>query len=228
MSSTYLVYDIETKANPRAKHYFDMLGEKGYYTAPSNWKDEAKIKAYCEEQKDKDRGKAALYWWTGQIVLISAWLVRSTTKTPMLFANLEDEEEVLRAFFDYLEETNRTVAGLRIIGKQAKEFDQGYINGRAMCHDIGLPFSWRGDRPIDDVNDIFSRAKGSNQVGTLEDYAYGLSIPLKLGDGSQVPKWAAEGNIDAIIKYGARDIEITAEIVRRYLKPYAKKVAANG
>ena len=63
---TYNVFDIETGPLP-IEHLEDMMPE---FTAPSNWKDEAKIEAKIKEQQTKWFEKAALDARTGQVLAI--------------------------------------------------------------------------------------------------------------------------------------------------------------
>ena len=218
----YLVYDIETVVNSRARHYYDTLKDAGLYTAPSNYKDPEKIAAYIENAIQADMAKGALRWWTGQIIAIGCELVHPKQERKM-FISLEDEEKVLRGFFDYIEAISKSYS-IEIIGKQNKDFDDPYVRGRAMYHNIGLPPQFRSNRSITDVNEIFGISSSGGQRGKLRDYAYGLGLPTKLADGADVAGMATAKNTDAIAAYCARDVEITAEIVRRYTKQYTSEV----
>jgi hypothetical protein len=224
--SVFIAYDIETSANPRATEYYERKARNNVYQAPSNWKDEKKIEKHVEEAKKKDRESAALHWWTGQIICISAYDL-SSKGTVSLFCpetkDQYDEAKLLTNFFDYLwDKAQEHSRGVTLIGKQNSEFDDGYLVGRAMVHSLGIPHALRRRESHSDVNNFFSISRASAQRGRLDDYAFGLDLPMKLGGGADVPKWWAEGKLDTIRHYAERDIEITGEIVRRYLKTYTR------
>lgn len=225
--TVHIAYDIETSENDRASEYYDNRQRTNYYQAPANYKDEKKIEAYVEAAKKKDRESAALHWWTGQIICISAYDLSSKGQVSVFCPETTDqydEAKVLSNFFDYLwDKTSEHSRGIQLIGKQNKDFDDGYVVGRSMVHNLGIPHALRRRDIHSDVNDFFAMSRSSAQRGRLDDYAFGLDLPLKLGSGADVPKWWAEGKIDTIKHYAERDIEITGEIVKRYLKTYTPR-----
>jgi hypothetical protein len=102
-----------------------------------------------------------------------------------------------------------------------------------MANNIGIPEFLRPWRPIDDVNQIFGYGSRADQVGKLDDYAFGLGLSGKTGHGSQVQGMFNEAVLgkpevwQEIADYCAMDVTITAEVLRRFLKPYTPSSGAN-
>jgi hypothetical protein len=214
----FVVYDIETVANSKAKEYF----AKKKFEAPKNYKDELKIAEYVQAARHEETQKAALRWWTGQVVCISARPLGAAQWAPKDFVG-PDEAGVLRAFFAMLEALPRRPT---LIGKQSSTFDLPFLIGRAIAHDLGIPSCMRPYRPIDDVNQIFGYSARCDQIGRLEDYAFGMGIAGKTGHGTDVQNWVNQaelgddGGWQKIANYCADDNAITYELLRRWLKPF--------
>lgn len=215
----FLTYDIETASNPRAKHYYESLKASGYYAGRKGTKDLEKIKSQIEEKMQAHMGKAPLQWWTGRVVAIGCQLGSSTAK-PKIFIDLDNEEKVLTEFFAYIKECSDLYPDLTLIGKENSDFDDPYLRGRAMANQIGIPNQLRLPGRLTDVNKIFGFSGKSAQRGKLSDYAYGLQLPVKLGDGSDVAKWVANKEVEKLSEYCLRDVQITAEILKRYNKQF--------
>ncbi len=222
MTINFKVWDIETVANARARDFF----AKKKYEAPKNYKDPQKIEEAITTARHEDAQKAALYWWTGQIVCISAQSLQEP-HNPITLAG-PDEKELIARFFDHMaQEENRPV----LIGKHADHFDKPYLVGRAMAHDLGIPDFLRPYRPIDDIDHIFGFGARATQVGKLNDYAFGLGLESKSGHGTDVQGWfnlAELGDATMWQKIGGYchdDVSITREVLRRYLKSYQPRVA---
>jgi len=217
-----LAWDIETIKNDRAKDYYLQKS----YKAPSNYKDDAKKDAFIQAARQKDIDKAALYWWTGQIICITA--IEIETGKDHTFSG-PNERDVLSGFFGllngyvYRDPTGKNydeTINVTLIGKSSELFDRPYTIGRAMYQNIGLPRCLQDKRPITDVNHMFSRSSACQQVGRLSDYAWGLNIDGKLSHGSEVQEMYDNDDWDAINKYCLQDSAIVAEMVRRYTKEF--------
>lgn len=212
----YLAYDIETVANSKARDYYAQKK----YEAPSNYKDQEKIEKYILEKRHEDEKKAALSWWTGQIVCINVRsILKGTSKT---FVGAK-EDKIIEAFFAYLEGEGRFV----LTGKSSEYFDKPYIVGRALSLDLGLPQCLRPYRPLEDVDQIFGFGSRADQASTLDNYAFGLGLKKKSGHGTDVQHWfnAATTGQDVegfkkIAAYCADDVNIVAEMIRRWAKPW--------
>lgn len=210
--------DIETVPDDNLEKYFDSAT----YSAPSNWKDPEKIKAYVEEAKAKDIEKAALNWWTGKIVCICMMDVELGETFTFIGP---DEKQLLTEFLETiyrLHSKNR----IKLIGKNGVDFDLPFITGRVLKHDLGIPFFLRPYHPIDDVDHIFSRSAHCGQRGSLSDYAYGLGLGEKKGHGSDVKTWynaailGDQSGWEKIKGYCLQDTAIVAGMVKRYAKDF--------
>jgi len=214
----YIVIDIETVPSPRAMAYYATKR----YDPPKNYKDPAKIEAYVQEARDEDAMKAALKWWTGQIVCIGLkshkgnWL-------PQTWAG-PNERELLCNLFDLLDREPLP----RLIGKSADTFDKPYIIGRALSLNLGLPRALRPYRELEDVDHIFGLSARHDQKGRLADYAFGIGAPMKKGHGTDVAVWFHEAQAgdekawEKITNYCAGDVDITHLMLKRFLTPYRK------
>lgn len=222
----YITYDIETVANDRAHLYYQTKS----YTAPSNYKDKAKIEDYILEARQKDIDKAALTWWTGRIVCIGVEVVNSGEKNCFIG---ENEREILIQFNKWVKDQETKVVDkdyrdieithhLRntLIGKNSDDFDYGFFVGRSLYQNIGLTPYFRRKQYITDINTIFSYSRSSAQIGRLSDYAWGLNIDGKNGDGSQVAELYKAGDWESIKKYCLQDTAIVTEVMKRYLKEF--------
>ncbi len=219
---TYLAWDIETVKNERAKDYYLQKT----YAAPSNYKDAEKIEQAINKARQKDIDKAALSWWTGQIVCISAIDIKEGKEHTFSGPN---EREVLTEFFKLLNTYSYTdpngvqyadTNSVTLIGKSSDSFDKPFTVGRALYQNIGLPQALRSRRPISDVDHMFSFSSACQQRGKLSDYAFGLNIDGKLSDGGKVQDMYDADEWDAINKYCLQDSAIVAEMVRRYTKEF--------
>lgn len=212
----FITWDIETVANAAAKDYF----ARKVYKAPANWKDPQKIEQHITEARHEDQQKAALRWWTGQVVCISLRWIHTGRSVTYVGPR---EENVLRQALDTLSlEAERPF----LIGKSADIFDTPFIRGRLLALDLGIPEFLRPYRPVDDLDQIFGFSSRADQRGKLTDYAFGLGISGKTGHGTDVQAWfdRAELGDEAmwgkIAGYCADDNDINFEMLRRWLKPY--------
>lgn len=214
---TIIAFDIETVRNARSRAYYDAKE----YEAPSNYKDPDKIKAAIEEKRAADFAKAALTWWTAQICSIHASVV--TDPEVSFGLSSDDEASLLIRFFCWLED----IGGFQLIGKSSADFDLPMLIGRAIALNIGIPSWWRANRSYEDVDQFFSRSHACGQRSSLENYAWGMGIDGKLGNGAQVQdlyeKALLSGDWNEMNRYCRRDKEIAAEMIRRFFKTFERQ-----
>ena len=241
-----ILYDIETVATERAR---ELVGSKVYdvpktYLPTSEmpsaiakikddkkreekyvaWqeKQREKINNYIQVQQLKDLEKAALYWWMSKVVSI-AWnhvhdetgeLVTAGVKTS------DDEREVISAFLNSA--MNSAYRVTRVIGKNSKNFDTPYLIGRLLAQNLGIPAFLRARiTPMGDVNEIFGSLSAKNsQITSLDNYAFGLGIKGKLSSGSSVEGMYKGKAFKEISAYNVQDVEIIADMFRRWMRPY--------
>ena len=242
-----ILYDIETVATDRAR---ELVGSKVYdvpktYLPTSEmpatianikseekrnikyaeWqvKQRKKIESYVQVQQLKDLEKAALHWWMSKVVSI-AWNHVHDETGEVITAGVrtgEDECDVISAFINTAMDSAYRVS--RVVGKNAKNFDHPYLIGRLLALDLGIPDFLRARvSAMGDINEIFGSLSAKNcQITSLENYAFGLGIAGKLSTGSGVESMYKAGAFDDIKKYNVRDVEIIAEMWRRFMRPYS-------
>lgn len=195
--------DIETAELSPAitDSYITMKESSGSLKAPETYKTPEAIAGAIEKEKKKIREKAALFPWIARIVCIG-YNLKGKTQTMID----EDEALILRTFFMVIE-SNFPV---RMVGKFWDGFDAPFIRARAMVHNLRIPAPLRYYRPVTSIEEIF----GGN--GKLDDYAFMLGIGGKIGKGDQVAAMWAKRDFSAISTYCARDVDIVAEVMRRY------------
>lgn len=224
---TYVVIDIETVENERAKELF----AKKTYLPASNLRDPAKIEQSILERRQKDMDQAALHWWTGKIICICANVLVPGHKSadedykPLTLIG-DDEKELLCQFFDKLERLQERLGGIVVIGKSGDYFDLPFIVGRALAHDLGVPQALRTRDTVRDIDHIFSFSSQCDQRSSLDNYAFGLGLKGKTGHGSQIAGLYAQiqmGETDkwqVIGDYCANDTDIATTMLKRWIKPY--------
>lgn len=205
------IYDIETIVNERAKNYL-ATADLGY---DSRLKDPAKIEASRAEKREAAIERAALYWWYGQIVSIA---VMNTDSGNVMCWNGLDEMEIINKFFHHMREYNNNTDTL-LVGKNNSTFDDGYLIGRCMVNNCGIPYYLRRNSSISDIDQMFAYRSGSASVGKLSEYAFGIGME-KSANGSEVGAMVANGQWDKLTEYNIQDVAITAEIYKRYNKDY--------
>lgn len=218
--------DIETRGSnsPKVEEYFLNAKVK----VPSNYKDQVKIDAYIEANRDKERRKAALHWATGSVFSVALTNVQ-TEQSYVLCST--DEKEVLQFLTNKLSE--QQVASL--VGKNSETFDFPFLVGRFMANDMSIHTIFKAGRyekKLNDIDNIFGYSSASQQRGKLNMYAMGLGLDGKNGDGSAVPQkyndmvLAEVGGDDETVaqikkeveEYNVNDTLITARIWAAYNK----------
>lgn len=241
-----LIFDIETVATDKAKEF--VQGKT--YELPGNikpldswpvrfnavkdddireghiqdWQEEQrkKIKSHVTLKQLKDLEDAALNWWMSKVCSI-AWVCVDPIDNEIVEREVctsKDEQEILHKFFTYLEGYKNDING--IIGKNSVFFDCPYLVGRAIANDIGIPHHLRTSiSKLGDIDQIFGVMSSRNSgITRLKNYAFGLGIDGKLGDGAGVEKLYESGNLKQLADYNMRDVEIVAEMYCRWNKAY--------
>jgi hypothetical protein len=215
---TPFIFDIETAINERAEAYL-ATADLGY---DSRLKDPAKIEASKIEKRETAKEKAALSWWYGRIVSIAVVEADLVIPEVVCFSARDmTEKGIIDSFFKYCEETANDIAPL-LIGKNSAGFDNGYLIGRCIALDIGIPSWLRPSRQIEDIDQIFSFKSGAVTVGKLSEYAFGIGME-KLANGAEVAGMVKDGRWDDLEQYNKQDVLITSEIYSRYLKTWRNK-----
>lgn len=203
-----LVVDIETAPDERLWNDTAFALEiRNGLSAPSNYKDPAKIEAYIEDAWIKARANAALSWCHGKIRSI-AWGDLHLDDEPDCVAS-ENEAEVIGVFADAL----HSGGGLLIGGFNIREFDVPFISFRAAVHEIEMPAWWPQKRAWDRIVDPVD-VLGRN--GKLADHLRALGLPAKLGDGADAPSLS----LDDLQTYNKWDVHVERLLIRRLLSSF--------
>jgi len=211
----YVVFDIETAAGPQADEYW----AKKKIKAPSNWKDEEKIKAHEAEKRLELRDKSGLYPWTAVVTTIVA---KDKDGLHRFYGN--DEKTVLVNFGDYVSSLEARYGKVQLIGKNARNFDVPFLVGRYLAHDLGVPYSIKPTQEPRDIDECFGYSSQSIR-GSLSDYAFMLGIKGKTSHGSNAQAMydataLDDSKWDELVEYCAQDVMITHEFLERYMKTF--------
>lgn len=201
--------DIETVANERADEYFAgplLKVDKRLKTAET-----------IEKHKAEAKEKAGLTWWTGKVCCIVA-IPETDEKSFTLVSG--DEKDLLLRFSGWLYNLEQKYGLVELVGKNVDEFDQPFLIGRAMAHSIMIPKSLshaHHKQGLRDIDEIWGRYK-NGQHGRLDDYAFGLGLPMKISHGSEVQGMFNEQKFAEIQEYCTRDTEIVRDIYNRWME----------
>lgn len=171
-------------------------------------------------QRQKYLDKAALTWWSGKIICISA-ILSNKPQQPLVFFG-ENEQKIISNFFDLVLQYPQ----ITLIGMNSSNFDIPFLTGRAMSHNLGLIPQVRRTTNVKDISDIWGWGVGASQTSSLNNYCIGLGIKTKISHGSEVQDMYNQtllGNQEKwkeITNYCIDDSMKVLEIVSRYYKPY--------
>jgi DNA polymerase elongation subunit (family B) len=204
------VFDIETGPRPTAE-IIDLAPD---FTAPANYKDDAKIAAAIEEQKTQWLGRAALSAVTGRVLAVGWWQEGETT-----IIGEDDESETLRKVWTLIETAareNRTVVGFN-----SNRFDIPFLTRRSWALGVDVPSGLYGARGY--VNQLVFMdlmdewACGDRQATIrLDTLAKFLGVGAKNGNGAEFAGlW--ETDRPKALEYLHNDILITARVAARLI-----------
>jgi hypothetical protein len=223
--------DIETAPNENAGRFHELFATD--IKAPSNYKDEDKIKAYIQEKMLEESSKDALSWVTGKIVSIAMVNVadcgREKKEHKVIAFAGANEKAILEAWCKEMESPNNGI--YQVVGKYSGMFDYPFIKGRLIANSLKAPQGFKNSYNLLDIDTMLCARSGSSQVVSLNKYAFACGLDAKTMKGSDVPRLYAEaiaakalGNNDkyaeiftAIKDYNIKDAEITAQIAYRLM-----------
>lgn len=207
------IFDIETAVRPEARDFIQGLDVE----PDKRLKDPAKIEESKNEKRRELIEKAPLYWWFGKVVSIAA----ENLSGEKFVAFGDDERRNLVSFFNMCDSEHGANRPPHLVGKSSSTFDSGYLVGRAIAHDLGVPAALRSNRLIDDIDQCFSFKSGTAVTGKLANYAYAIGM-AKSAEGGDVAGMVERGEWEKLVSYNQQDVAITAEIYRRYMKEYRR------
>jgi len=124
-----IFFDIETGPLPEDQ-ISHLMPE---FSAPSNYKDDAKIAANIEEQKKSWLDKLALSPLTGEVLAIG--IIRDNEF--YLISNIEGEAHLLSTFWDAI--TDRLAIINKLIGFNSNRFDLPFLIRRSWLNRVPIP-----------------------------------------------------------------------------------------
>lgn len=208
-----IIFDIETRANKEA---LEFLPEP---QAPSNYKDEVKIKAYVEEKRIEQVDKAALDPDYGEIIAICALPsdpdreettgIEWRSSDYMVSHYDYSEAEMINGFWDLYEEHRGYSCGYNIIG-----FDLPYLLRRSFA--LGIQPSIIPDlrryqtSPTLDLMMVLYNWQNFKGLKFVAE-RYGIKNYLPDLDGSMV----ADMDRETLIHYVANDTLMTYELYKK-------------
>lgn len=209
---TLNAFDIETGPRPLA----EIEGLMPTFTAPSNYKDEVKIAANIEQQKQEWIASSALYAERGQVLLIS---VKDSGGVVIQF---EDGEEatILRDFFHWANDTHESSENF--VGFNSHAFDLPFIVRRAWALNVTVPSWFRVGRYWSscfiDLMEVWSLGNRQQTI-SLKNMANLLGVGTKSDDGKHFSElWFGDADSrKRALEYAANDVNLTYAIADRIL-----------
>lgn len=213
------LFDIETGPLPIEK----LRAVMPKFSAPSNWKDEAKIEANVKEQEEKWMSNAALSPMTGQVVSIAY----QTAGDPSSFESFgiadTDEASLLKAFL-VLYRTRSGGAYGKLAGWNIKGFDLSFIVRRCWALGIKVPGSLMAKGTVRfywptcfiDLREIWGC--GEYQVsGSLDAVGIAFGLGFKKGHGADFARlYVNPETRDKAIEYQRSEMRICDGLCQRF------------
>jgi predicted PolB exonuclease-like 3'-5' exonuclease len=203
-----IVFDIETGPAP-LEVIEQHLPE---FEAPANYKDPAKIEAYCAEQRERFIHRAALSPLTGRVIAIGAW-VDGIYHRHICEDAPDAEESCLRWFWSLVGK------GTLLVGFNSNRFDLPFLYRRSWALGISIP-SFRltqsgrlHDRLHVDLMEIWQLGDRQNFI-SLDAIARYLGIGRKTGEGEFFHK-VLRAFPEEAIAYLENDVRLTFELAKR-------------
>jgi len=203
-----LILDLETVAISDAGDYLEPA------TAPTNYKDAAKIAAYIAEAEAAQVSKAALYPWTARIIA-AGWCETPGDVVTVRLVNADAlEATLLRELADRINDQGYTVP---IVTFNGLGFDLPVLMARARL--LGVPFPAldisRFRSPHPDLLKILT-FDGAIPARSLKWFAkrFGLNTDDAFS-GREIAQLYEDGNWDAISAHVTSDVTLTRQLAER-------------
>jgi hypothetical protein len=205
-----LHWDLETEGRPEA----EIVGLMPEFSAPGNYRDEAKIAAYIEDARREWLAKAALSPLTGRILLAAV----AEDDGPVEFIEGTEEHVVATVLARF---TAAIAQGGRAVGFNCHHFDLPYLRQRALL--LGVPFprlllsefrgrlSWH-ERLVD-LAALWSF--GGRPECSLDVLARAFGLPGKTGDFGACYSALYRTNRDETLRYAAQDVTLVRALYAR-------------
>jgi hypothetical protein len=234
---SHFYFDIETIPGPtQPDPVYPKTPELDDFSPPSNWKDEAKRKAYSEDKlaaalagyeaaRKAAEMAAEAAWRTESLkshrgrVLVIGWAIDGEPVQSVQHDG-SDEEGLIVDFWKRLRSDLGQTQRPSIIGFNCRDFDCNWLRHRAYKYHLPamasfFPFE-RYDKRVIDLREQWLGADYRGE-GTLDDLAKFLGLSGKTAgiDGSKVFDFWQAGRVDEVAAYCRQDVELTRELWAR-------------
>lgn len=201
--SGQIVIDIETVASPDAAALLDPV------KPPANYKDPAKIAAYCEEKRSEQIARAALEADLCEIVAVG-WHVYGQHQTFVMTREHGTEAECLDWFL-------ASLAGRLCVGFNILNFDLPVLMRRAQL--LGLKYPTLSlDRYRSPHIDLLERLSFNGRLTyrSLAFYCRRFGIPVEdQTQGADIAALVTAGNWESIGAHCEADVDKTVKLAEK-------------
>lgn len=201
------ILDLETIGLPDAKEFAEPV------SAPSNYKDEAKIAAYIAEKQAEQIARASLDLDLCQIVAIGLMPEGSSTVEVNLARTPDEEAEMLTVVWDALLKIQHPV----IIGFNSLGFDLPVLMRRSQYLGVSYP-KLLLDKYRTPHIDLMQHLTWNGLVKArgLKFYCKRFGIPVHDEvAGVEIPALVAAGEWNKVIAHCESDVRLTAALASR-------------
>lgn len=211
LSSGYVVLDIETVALPQAAEYLDPV------EAPANYKDPAKIAAYCAEKQQDQIDKAALDPDLCRLVCLGWWREGENEPQTYVIPTDEHERKALSLLWRFVSLDTRGTHAM-IVGYNTLGFDLPILMRRSLYLKVQAP-ALNLDRYRTPHVDLMQRLSHNGLLRTrsLNFYCrrFGLNVPSDPVKGTDIAALVEADDWLAIEAHCASDVRKTAMLAER-------------
>jgi len=177
--------------------------------APSNYKDEAKIKAYKEDNLDKEYRKQSLDTTAGKILCLG-YAIDDGEVTVLTGS----EEDILNGLFEAIKDEQMIWVGHYILG-----FDFPFVFHASIKHGSKLKNLMPPRELVKDTMRIWNPTdyKASTSLDKIAKYL-GLESSKGDLDGSKVYDYYLDDRVPEIAEYCRKDVELVREVYNKITK----------
>lgn len=211
-----IVIDVETvKRVDLPDELFPTLED---IKAPSNYKDEAKIKEYGEKKLKDLQAKMGLDPTRNQICSYAILAVNDIDGAPTVLNYVsKDELSLLGAFKNHLDQLKDAgISVVPFITFNGMRFDLGALIAAHMRRAVPIPGILREvwTMRYSDLHVDMYRVLGED--GSLHDWCHSLGIKPPVGKGDMVQGWFDGNDLESIKVHNISDVWATWDIYRRW------------
>jgi DNA polymerase elongation subunit (family B) len=209
----YLVIDIETEPQPQDQ----AMRFAPEFTAPSNYKDSDKIKAYIESARSDWLENCALDAMTGQVLAVGC--ADETGKIETFDIAQYTERELVERTLGSIDHC--LLQGGKLIGYNVRHFDLPFLCRRAYVHGVRVPLILaetvqnRYSRTVIDLMEVWLCGDRNFKGQSLDNVAKACGVGEKTGSGADFSRLFSVDKF-AALAYLRNDIELTVKLAKRF------------